>query len=140
MFSNVTEYIDQNPRSKTDKFTGLVTEHLMKMEEEINSYFPSLDGDEFVYLRNPFSTDAQVLQAGTGRQEELVEMQHDDSALHVYSEKNLCDFWFSMRNSYRQIVEPAIRALLVFPSTWLCESAFSVLLGIKEGERKNQRF
>lgn len=135
MFSNVTEYIDQNPRSKTDKFTGLVTEHLMKMEEEINSYFPSLDGDEFVYLRNPFSTDAQVLQAGTGRQEELVEMQHDDSALHVYSEKNLCGFWFSMRNSYRQIAEPAIRALLVFPSTWLCESAFSVLLGIKSKYR-----
>ena len=69
----------------------------MKMEEEINSYFPSLDGDEFVYLRNPFSTDAQVLQAGTGRQEELAEMQHDDSALHVYSEKAFL-FWFLVFN------------------------------------------
>ena len=94
MFSNVTEYIDQNTQSKTDKFTGLVTVHLMKMEEEINSYFPSLDGDEFVYLRNPFSTDAQVLQAGTGRQEEFVEMQHDGYALHVYSNKNLCVFFY----------------------------------------------
>lgn len=131
----VTEFLDQNPQSKTDNFTELVTEHLMKLEEETDGYFPSLGEDEVVYLRNPFTANAQVLQAGTSMQEELIELQHDDSARDVYSEKNLCDFWFSMRNSYRRIAEPAIRALLLFPSIWLCDSAFSVLLGIKSKYR-----
>lgn len=135
MFSTVTEFLDQNPQSKTDKFTELVTDHLMKLGEEIGGYFPSIGEDEVVYLRNPFTANVQVLQAGTGMQEELVELQHDDSARDVYSEKNLYDFWFSMRNSYRRIAEPAIQALLLFPSTWLCESAFSVLLGIKSKYR-----
>ena len=31
----------------------------------------------------------------------------------------------------KKIAEPAIQALLLFPSTWLCESTFSVMLGIK---------
>ena len=35
---------------------------------------------------------------------------------------------------YKRIAEPAIQALL-FPSTWLCESTFSVLLGIKSNHR-----
>ena len=49
----------------------------------------------------------------------------------MYSEKNLGDFWFMMCKSYKRIAEPAFQALLLFPSTWLCESTFSVMLGIK---------
>ena len=80
----------------------------MKLEEETDGYFPSLGEDEVVYLRNPFAENALVLQAGTGMQEELVELQHHDSARDVYSEKNLCGFWFSMQNSCRQIAELAV--------------------------------
>ena len=103
----------------------------MKLEKEIDGYFPSLGEDEVAYLRNPFTANAQTLQAGTGMQEELNEFQHDGFARHVYSEKNLGDFWFTMCKSYRRIVEPAIQALLLFPSTCLCELTFSVMLGIK---------
>ena len=45
--------------------------------------------------------------------------------------KILCDFLFLMRHSFRRIVESVIHILLLFPSTWVCESAFSVLLEIK---------
>ena len=103
----------------------------MKLEKEIDSYFPSLGEDEVAYLRNPFTANAQTLQAGTGMQEELIELQDDGFARDVYSEKNLGDFWFTMCKSYKRIAEPAIQALLLFPSTWLCESTFLVMLGIK---------
>ena len=52
----------------------------MKLEKEIDSYFPSLDEDEVAYLRNSFTATAQTLQAGTGMQEELIELQHDEFA------------------------------------------------------------
>ena len=131
MFSTVTEFLCQNPQIETTRFSELVTEHLMKLEKEIDGYFPSLGEGEVAYLRNPFTANAQTLQAGTGMQEELIELQHDGFAHDVYSEKNLGDFWFMMCKSYKRIAEPAIQALLLFPSTCLCESTFSVMLGIK---------
>ena len=135
MFSTVTEFLCQNPQIETTRFSELVTEHLIKLEKEIDGYFPILGENEVAYLRNPFTANAQTLQAGTGFQEELIELQHDGFARDVYSEKNLRDFWFRMCKSYKRNAEPAIQALLLFPSTWLCKSTFSVMLGIKSKYR-----
>ena len=132
VFSTVTEFLRQNPQIETTRFSKLVTEHLMKLEKEIDGYFSSLGEDEVAYLRNP---STRTLQAGTGMQEELIELQHDGFARDVYSEKNLGDFWFTMCKLYKRIAEPAIQALLLFPSTWLCESTFSVMLEIKSKYR-----
>ena len=123
-----TEFLCQNPQIETTRFSELVTEHLMKLEKEIDGYFPSLGKNEVAYLRNPFTANTQTLQAGTGMQEELIELQHDKFARDVYSDKILGDFWFTMCKSYKRIAEPAIQALLLFPSTWLCESAQMVAL------------
>ena len=43
MFSRVTAFLSQNPPIETPRFSELVTEHLMKLEKEIDGYFPSLD-------------------------------------------------------------------------------------------------
>jgi len=67
----------------------LVTEHLMKFEKEINGCYPSLGEDQFAHLRNPFAANAQMLQAGIGMQQELVELKHDGFARDVYSERDL---------------------------------------------------
>ena len=83
-----------------------------------------------MHLRDPFTANSQVLQAETGMQEDLTELQHDDGACDMYSAKKWNDFWFLMRNSYRRIAEPAISELLLFPSKRICESTFLVLLGI----------
>ena len=40
-----------------------------------------------------------------------------------------------MCKSHKRIAEAAIQALLLFPSTWLCESTFSVQRGIKSNYR-----
>ena len=89
MFSTVTEFLCQNPQIETTTFSKLVTEHLMKLEKEIDGYFPSLDEDKIAYLKNPFTANAQTLQAGTDMQEELIELQHDEFACDVYSERFL---------------------------------------------------
>ena len=47
---------------------------LMKFEKKIEGYFASLDKDKFAYIRNPFTANAQMLQTGTGTQEELVKL------------------------------------------------------------------
>ena len=57
------------PQTEIASFSELVTEHFMKLEKEIDGDFSSLGEDEVAYLRNPFTANAQTLQAGTGMQE-----------------------------------------------------------------------
>lgn len=137
MFSSVAECCDENTDLETDALKILIIEHLTKLEKELSSYIPALDEDELVYLRNPFTANPEALQPGTGKQEALIDLQHDQTARDVYSEGNLCNFWVKMLQSYTQIAEPAVQVLLSFPSTWLCESVFSILLGIKTKHRSN---
>ena len=66
----------------------------MKFKREIDEYFPSLGNDEFAFIKNPFPANAQILQAGTGTQEELVKLQYNGFARDMYSEKNICEFLF----------------------------------------------
>ena len=103
MFSTVTEFLCQNPQIETTRFSELVTEHLMMLEKEIDGYLSSLCEDKFAYLRNLFTGNAETLQAGTGMQEEVIELQHDGFARDMYSEKNVRDFWFTMCKSYKRL-------------------------------------
>ena len=79
--------MSQSAHYETKSFTELATEHLMKFQKEIDVYFSSLFEDDFAYIRNPFTANIQMLQAGAGTQEELVELQHDGFARDVYFEK-----------------------------------------------------
>ena len=45
-------------------FTEVVTKHLMKFEKKINGYFLILVKDNFVYIKNPFTSNTQMLHAG----------------------------------------------------------------------------
>ena len=76
--------LSQNAHFKTRRFPELVTKHLYKFDKEIDGYFQSLGKDEFAHIKNFFVANAQMLQIGTGTQEEL---QHDGFACDVYSEK-----------------------------------------------------
>ena len=62
IFSTVTEFLCQNPQFETIRLSELVIEHLIKLEKEINGYFPSLGENKVAYLRNPFTANAQTLR------------------------------------------------------------------------------
>ena len=78
MFSTMTEFLHQSPKLKTKNLTKLTTEHLMKLEKT-DGYFPNLGENELVYLKNHFTTNTQVLRAGTSMQENLIKLQQDDT-------------------------------------------------------------
>ena len=103
----------------------------MKLEKEIGGYFLGLGEVEVAYLRNPLTANAQALKAGTGMQEELIELQHDSFARIVYSERNLSDFWFTMCKSYKKDCETCYFSIVVVSINMVV----FVLLGIKSKYR-----
>ena len=60
---SVEKFLSQNPHFGTKTFTKLVTENVVKFEKKIDEYFPSLGKDESAFIQNPFTANAQILQA-----------------------------------------------------------------------------
>ena len=50
-------------------------------------------------------------------------------------EKTLSAYWSAMVFTYTRVANAAIRLLMPFPLTWLCETDFSALLEIKNKTR-----
>jgi hypothetical protein len=53
----------------------------------------------------------------------------------VFLNKDMCDFLLTVKNEYPVVTELAIRALLPFATSYLCESAFSALTYVKSKYR-----
>ncbi len=68
-------------------------------------------------------------------QDEFLDLKHDSAAKDLYEEKYLNVFWCSMHQSYPKVSEIALRLLLPFSTTYLCESCFSTFLQIKNESR-----
>ena len=80
-------------------------------------------------VRNPFKLSVEKVP--DDYQDEFVKIIADSGVRDMFDEKSITEFWPLMCDPYPKVAEIAIRALLPFVSTYLCESGFSTLLHIK---------
>jgi len=52
-----------------------------------------------------------------------------------YNNAKLTSFWIGVEKQYPKLAEIAVNQLIPFPSTYLCESAFSSLIYLKNKYR-----
>lgn len=110
--------------------------HLTTLCEEFKRYFPGIDTDDITMklTRNPFR--CQVHEIAEDKQDEFLELQYNSSAKDEFNAaEDLGEFWVKMLPIYPQLSNVALRILLPFSSTYLCEAGFSSLLEIKSKTR-----
>ena len=112
-----------------------ITAHLESLEKEFLKYFPELTEEEAAVVRNPFSTSLDVASIPDEVQDEFLDLRNDSSARDLFNEKLLPQFWCAMYRQYPKVTLLALRVLVPFASTYLCESGFSTLLHIKTKAR-----
>ena len=112
-----------------------ICEHLESLMEEFQHYFPDTEQVEFDLVRNPFSRALAVGDIPDELQDEFLELSNGSSARDVFNEKSLAQFWCDMRRTYTRVSTFALRNLLPFASTYLCETGFSTLVNIKTKSR-----
>lgn len=61
----------------------------------------------------------------------MIDLVNDSSARDYFEKETLIKFWCKISISYPRVAEVALRSLLLFPSTNLCEAGFSSLLFMK---------
>ena len=136
MFTLAGKHLEEH-QMKLSSFSGLVSEHLDSLQKQFCDYFPETKTNLHPLVRNPFT--ANVDECFTDdmnvEQEQLVQLVCDTGARHIYDNVDLSQFWISMLKSYPTVAAKAIKILMPFPSTYLCELAFSKMLNIKTIKR-----
>ncbi|CAG9822185.1 unnamed protein product [Phaedon cochleariae] len=118
---------------------GNVTARVFALRDELKLFYEAQERskNELDLLRNPFKLAVEIVPDDC--QDEFLELKNDSGAKDLFDEKSVSEFWPLMCESYPKIAEIAIRALLPFVSTYLCESGFSTMLQIKTKQRTVSR-
>ena len=122
--------------SKTNnkEMVSSVTKHLKSLQDKIEKYFQTVSTENYKWVRNPF------LPLNThcilNLKEELIDIRNDGNIKLLHREMPLDEFWIKIQNEYSNIGEKALVILLQFFTTYLCETAFSVLTNLKTRKRE----
>lgn len=115
-----------------------VVSHLSNVISEFKRYFPNYDTATpiMALTRNPFRVSMDDVSSELQElEEEFIEMVNDSSTKDSFADLSLSKFWVSTLQTYPGIAGKALTLLVAFPSTYLCESAFSTVVTIKSKAR-----
>ncbi|CAG9814705.1 unnamed protein product [Phaedon cochleariae] len=108
-----------------------IIKHLRAWKSSFRSYFP-LPNKNKNWIINPFNTDvSDITDLTTAQENQLIEIFCDSVLKRNFKESSSSSFWINVRNDYEEISEEALKHLLLFSTTYLCEKAFSALVYTK---------
>jgi hypothetical protein len=97
--------------------------------EHFRRYFPETD-DTNNWISYPFNALPPV-HLPISEQESLIEIATSGSVKILFNQKLLPDFWIGLRLEFLALANCAVKTLMPFATTYLCESGFSALTSMK---------
>ena len=116
-----------------DETKKAVIGHLVELRANLESYFPttSLENKTVLeWVENPFTTTSMRNLEGP-QIDQLLELQQKSSLKTSFAQKSRTEFWASMSSMFPDLASSALRLLVPFISTYLCETGFSVYTSTK---------
>ncbi|XP_033229468.1 zinc finger BED domain-containing protein 5-like [Belonocnema kinseyi] len=114
----------------------LFTTHLSEMKVLIREYFPPLREYENEWVISPFNAVVvHNAQMETNLQHQLFGLSVNLRMKAEYSTRTVSQFWVSLKDKYPQLSSQAMRSLMPFPTSYLCELGFSTVKFLKNEYR-----
>ena len=109
----------------------LVRDHLVALSNEFERYFPSSKDPRRTneWIRNPFVNVPNHLSVQ--EEDQMIEIANDGGLKSVFEQTSLAGFWIKTKAEYPEISVKALKTLLPFPTTYLCEAGFSAMTATK---------
>lgn len=107
-------------------------EHLSQLIVHFQNYFPE-DDQERNWIKDPFTYLSSKLTIT--EQEQLIDLYSDSVSKSKFVSLSLPEFLIAMKKLYLIVAIEAIRTLIPFASSYLCETGFSALAVIKSKYR-----
>ncbi|KFM77863.1 SCAN domain-containing protein 3, partial [Stegodyphus mimosarum] len=141
-FPTLNLLVEDNNIDITDfEIQKIIINHLEKLIADFDRYFPADDVFKYNWVRMPFTFDVSDLHEEFVNinqfQEQLIEIQSDQALRYNFykNAESLCAFWLKLKTEKPIIVKEALKVLLPFSTTYMCEAGFSALCVIKNNYR-----
>ena len=88
-------------------------------------------------IEQPFAVDnIMTVNMPTDSENQLIELPRENKLKQTFCETSLEIFWAHLcTENYAELATKAISILLIFPTTYLCEKAFSTMENLKTSKR-----
>ena len=134
MFPSLDDFTD-----RTD-IKDIISDHLRRLVSQFEKYFAESASDQWrcdsKWILLPFSDAAAEESSLTPTEEDqLIELSTDSVKKHTYETESLDRFWMSCKAEFPELTTKAMKCLLPFATTYLCESGFSTLAYLKNKYR-----
>ncbi|KAL4085309.1 hypothetical protein QTP88_027168 [Uroleucon formosanum] len=132
-FPTLYMFLHENNLNMIESIKLVFMEHLSQLIVHFQNYFPE-DDQQRNWIKDPFTTDLPSELTIT-KQEQLIDLYSDSVSKSKFVSLSLPEFWIAMKKQYPIVANKAIRTLIPFVSSYLCETGFSALAVIKSKYR-----
>ena len=118
---------------------ALISQHLQELAISFGQYFPhNADPRKGnFWIINQFTEDIDSCNLNTAEKESLMELSCDTTLMSKHKDLPLSQFWLSLTTECPELSDKAIKLLLIFSTSYLCEKSFSSLSLIKTKQRNS---
>ena len=132
MFQTFAEILKETEPGPS--FSQLVHDHLSQLLKEFEHYFPTTKdpraGKEWIC--NPFVSKPGELTLSVLEEDQLLEIANDGGLKSMFeTTSNLHTLRIKVKAEYPEIATKALKSLLPFPTSYLCEAGFSAVTATK---------
>ena len=114
-------------------FSQLVHDHLSLLLKEFEHYFPTTKDPRTAkeWIRDPFVNKPGESSMSVLEEDQLLEIENDGGLKSMFETTTLPVFWIKNKTEYPEITTKALKTLLPFPTSYLCEAGFSAMTATK---------
>ena len=114
-----------------------LTGHLPGLLDKFNRYVPELTEEptaSYQWIANPFTENIEEQLPATSPSillEELIDLSSGDTMRARFNEVQLDTFWSQCGAEFQVCHDAAVKVLISFSTTYLCEAGFSATTALK---------
>ena len=114
-------------------FSQLVRDHLSLLLQEFERYFSTTKDPRNAkeWICDPFVNKLGESSMSVQQEDQLLEIENDGDLKRMFETTTLPMFMMKMKPEYPDIATRALKTLLPFPTSYLCEAGFSAVTATK---------
>lgn len=137
VFPTLHDFLNEKNLELDDNVRDEIIDHLIDLRGNLEEYFPTesmISRAALDWIKNPFAPTSHPALAGS-QNDQLVDLQHNSYLQERFSTRALPEFWAEAAEAFPDLSRTALRVVVPFVTTYLCESGFSVYASTKNKYR-----
>ena len=123
-FPTLSEFLNETECEFDDSIREDISDHLHKLVDNFAKYRPATT-EENQWIRNPFNISTRPASLSVPEYENLIELTSDGDMKAKFADLSLINFWNDISDDQHSVLKKhALRILMPFATTYLCETAF----------------